>query len=92
MADIKENPTELIYHSYWLVVYSTSTCTPIRLLIDLSLADNPSDVLPIVLLSSHWMIATIYLQAHSHFLYIYKHMYIRRRWSAFELVKFPSQP
>ena len=91
MADITENPTELIYHSYWFVVYSISTCTPIRLLIDSSLADNYSDVLPIVLLSSHWTIATIYLQAHSHLLYVYKHMYIRQRWSAFELVKSPSQ-
>ena len=91
MADITENPTELIYHSYWLVVYSISTCTPIRLLIDSSLADNHSDVLSIVPLSSHWMIATIYLQANSHLLYVCKHMYIRQRWSAFELVKSPSQ-
>ena len=91
MAAITENPTELIYHSYWLIVYSISTCTPIRLLIDSSLADNHSNVLPIILLSSHWTMATIYLQAHSHLLYIYKHMYICRRWSAFELVKSPSQ-
>ena len=91
MADITENPTELIYLSYWLIAYSVSTCTPIRLLIDSSLADKHSDVLPIIPLSSHWMIATIYLQAHSHLLYVYKHMYIHRRWSAFELVKSPSQ-
>ena len=91
MADITENPTELIYHSYWLIVYSISTCTPIRLLINSSLADNHSDVLPIVPLGSHWMIAIIYLQAHSHLLYVYKHLYIRQRWSAFELVKSPSQ-
>ena len=91
MADTTENPTELIYLSYWLLVYSISTCTLICLLIDLSLADNYSDVLPSVLLSSHWTIATIYLQTHSHLLYVYKHMYIRQRWSAFELVKSPSQ-
>ena len=66
MADITENPTELIYHSYWLVVYSISTCTLIHLLIDSSLADNHSNVLPIVLLSSYWTIAIIYLQSHSH--------------------------
>ena len=54
MANITENPTELIYHSYWLVIYSISTCTPIRLLIDSSLAYNYSDVLPIIPLSSHW--------------------------------------
>ena len=91
MADTTENPTELIYLSYWLVVYSISTCTLICLLIDSPLADNYSDVLPIVPLSSHWTIATTYLQAHSHLLYIYKHMYICQRWSAFELVKSPSQ-
>ena len=91
IADITENPSELIYHSYWLLVYSISTCTPIRLLIDSSLADNHSVVLPIVPYSSHWTIATFYLQAHSHLLYIYKHMYIHQRWSAFELVKSPSQ-
>ena len=64
--DITENPSELIYHPYWLIIYSISTCTPICLLIDSSLADNHSDVLPIVPLSSHWTIATIYLQSHSH--------------------------
>ena len=42
IADIMENPLELIYHSYWLLVYSISTRTPIRLLIDSSLADNYS--------------------------------------------------
>ena len=65
MANIMENPSELIYHSYWLLIYSISTCTPIYLLINSSLADGYSIVLPIVLLSSHWMIATIYLQSHS---------------------------
>ena len=34
MADTTENPTELIYLSYWLVAYSISTGTPIRLPID----------------------------------------------------------
>ena len=61
-----ENPSELIYHSYWPVVYSISTCTLICLLINWSLADSYSVVLPIVMLSSYWMIATIYLQSHSH--------------------------
>ena len=84
-------PPELIYHSYWVLIYSISTCTLIRLLIDSSLADNHSVVLPIVPLSSHWTIAIIYLQAHSHLLYIYKHLYICQRWSAYELVKSPSQ-
>ena len=79
MANITENPTELIYLSYWLIVYSISTCTLICLLIDSSLADNYSDVLPIVPLSSHWTIVTTYLQAHSHLLYVYKHMYICQR-------------
>ena len=65
MADPSEKPSESIYHSYWQIVYSISTCTLICLLIDLSLADNYSDVLPIVLLSSHWTIA-IYSQSHSH--------------------------
>ena len=65
IADITENPSELIYYSYWLIVHSISTCTPICLLTDLSLADNHSVVLPIILYSSHWMIATIHLQAHS---------------------------
>ena len=91
IADITENPSELIYHSYWRLVYSISTGTLIRLLIDLSLAGSYSVVLPIVPYSSHWTIATIYLQAHSHLLYIYKHMYICQRWSAFELLKYPSQ-
>ena len=91
LADTTENPSELIYHSYWLLIYSISTCTPIRLLIDSSLADNYSVVLPIVPYRSYWTIATFYLQAHSHPLYVYKHMYIRQRWSAFELVKSPSQ-
>ena len=54
MADPSEKPSESIYHSYWLIVYSISTHTPICLLIDLSLADNHSVVLPIILLSSHW--------------------------------------
>ena len=36
------------------------------LLIDLPLADNYPDELPIVLLSSYWKIAVIYLQFHSH--------------------------
>ena len=76
IADITENPSELIYHSYWLLVYSISTCTLICLFIDLSLADNYSVVLSIVPYSSHWMIAIIYLQAHSHLLHVYKHMYI----------------
>ena len=66
LADIMENPSELIYHSYWLLVYSISTCTPTCLLINSSLADNHSIVLPIILLSSHWTITTIYLQSHSH--------------------------
>ena len=66
MADPSEKPSESIYHSYWLIVYSISTCTPTCLLIDSSLADNHSVVLPIILLSSHWMIAIIYLQSHSH--------------------------
>ena len=91
IADITENPSELIYNSYWLLVYSISTCTPIRLPIDLSLADNYSVVLPIVPYRSYWTIVTFYLQAHSHPLYVYKHMYIRQRCSAFELVKSPSQ-
>ena len=65
MANPLENPSELIYHSYWLVVYSISTCTPVCLLSDLSLADNHSIVLPIIPLSSYWTIATIYLQSHS---------------------------
>ena len=91
IADITENPSELIYHSYWRLVYSISTGTLIRLLIDLSLVDYHSVVLPIVLYSSYWMIVTFHLQAHSHLLYVYKHMYICQRWSAFELVKSPSQ-
>ena len=91
LADITENPSELIYHSYWLLVYSISTCTPIRLLIDSSLADNYSVVLPIVPHHSYWTIAIFHLQTHSHLLYVYKHMYICQRWSAFELVKSPSQ-
>ena len=66
MADPSENPSELIYHSYWLVVYSISTCTPVCLLSNSSLADNHSIVLPIILLRSYWTIATIYLQSHSH--------------------------
>jgi hypothetical protein len=48
---------ELIYHSYWLLVYSISTCTPIRLLIDLSLVDYHSVVIPIVPYRSYWTIA-----------------------------------
>ena len=59
-------PFRTYLHAYWLVIYSISTCTPICLLIDSSLADNYSIVLPIILLNSHWTIATIYLQAHSH--------------------------
>ena len=90
MADPSEKPSKSIYHSYWLIVYSISTRTPICLLINLSLADNHSVVLPIILLSSHWTIAIIYLQSHSH-ISLYKHLYIRQRWSAFELVKSPSQ-
>ena len=77
IADITENLSELIYHSYWLLVYSISTSTPIRLLIDLSLVDYHSVVLPIVPNSSYWTIATSYLQAHSHLLYVYMHMYIQ---------------
>ena len=57
LADITENPSELIYHSYWLLVYSISTCIPIRLLIDSSLVDYHSVVLPIVPHSSYWTIA-----------------------------------
>ena len=57
IADITENPSEHIYYSYWLLVYSTSTCTPICLLIDSSLVDYHSVVLPIVPHSSHWTIA-----------------------------------
>ena len=91
IADITENPSEHIYYSYWLLVYSISTCTPIRLPIDSSLVDYHSVVLPIVPYSSYWTIVTFHFQAHSHLLYLYKHMYICQRWSAFELVKSPSQ-
>ena len=66
MADPSKKPLESIYHSYWLIVYSISTCAPTCLLIALSLADNHSIVLPIILLSSYWTIAIIYLQSHSH--------------------------
>ena len=65
MAEPSENPSELIYYSYWLIVYSISTCTPIHLLIDSSLDNNHSVILPIIPLSSYWTIATIYLQSHS---------------------------
>ena len=142
MADPSKKPLESIYHSYWLIIYSISTCIPICLLINLSLADNHSIVLPIILLSSYWMTAIIYLQPHSHIstyctilndssphdffiifpknlhkplklrqncsqcqpksavmhdqwiiqnCTVYKHLYICQRWSAFELVKSPSQ-
>jgi hypothetical protein len=57
IADITENPSELIYHSYWLLIYSISTCTPIRLLINSSLVDYHSIVLPIVPYRSYWTIA-----------------------------------
>ena len=66
MADPSKKPLESIYHSYWLIIYSISTCTLVCLLIDLSLADNHSIVLPIIPLSSHWTITIIYLQSHSH--------------------------
>jgi hypothetical protein len=66
MADPSEKPSESIYHSYWLIIYSISTCTLVYLLIDSSLADKHSIVLPIVPLSSYWTIAIIYLQSHSH--------------------------
>ena len=66
MTDPSEKPSKSIYHSYWLIVYSISTCTPTCLLIELSLPDNHSIVLPIIPLSSHWMIAIIYLQSHSY--------------------------
>ena len=66
MADPLENSSELIYHSCWLVICSISTCTSVCLLIDSSLINNYSIVLPIILLSSHWTIAIIYLQSHSH--------------------------
>ena len=92
MADPSEKPSKSIYHSYWLIVYSISTRTLICLLINSSLADNHSIVLPIVPFSCYWMIAIIYLQSHSHIsTYISTCTYICQRWSASELVKSPSQ-
>ena len=46
-------PFRTYLHAYCLVIYSISTCTPICLLIDSSLADNYSIVLPIILYNSH---------------------------------------
>ena len=78
MADPLEKLSESIYHSYWLIIYNISTCTPICLLIDSSLVDNHPVVLPIIPLSSHWAIAIIYLQSHSHIsMYISTSTYTR---------------